>query len=208
MIGSPNIIVFIIFYFSVQLFYFIIIATSHIRGILTNSYIFVGRDSRTKCYYGISINTHTCVCLEVNTHTGTLDYFINDRHLKDRVVNVPKDVYFGVWYFICYLFFLIWKYYNLKQLAIVIILIIIFIFFRFVDILFFIVIKYYLSQKSYHPSSQSTSPRATTRKGRFQSGQPSTFSPKNLMDHLPSPPVQEQQQEERLWFQQKLLEVD
>jgi hypothetical protein len=34
--------------------------------------------------------------LEVNTHMGTLDYFINDKHIKDRVVNVPKDVYFGV----------------------------------------------------------------------------------------------------------------
>jgi hypothetical protein len=45
---------------------------------------------------GIGIPTHTRVCLEVNTHTGTLDYFINDKHIKDRVVNVPKDVYFGV----------------------------------------------------------------------------------------------------------------
>jgi hypothetical protein len=34
--------------------------------------------------------------LEVNTHTKALDYFINDKHIKDRVVNVPKDVYFGV----------------------------------------------------------------------------------------------------------------
>jgi hypothetical protein len=49
---------------------------------------------------GIAIPTHTCVRLEVNTHTGTLDYFINDKHIKDRVVNVPKDVYFGVRYFI------------------------------------------------------------------------------------------------------------
>jgi hypothetical protein len=31
-----------------------------------------------------------------NTHTGTLDYFINDKYIKDPVVNVPKDVYFGV----------------------------------------------------------------------------------------------------------------
>jgi pantoate kinase len=45
---------------------------------------------------GIGIVTHTRVCLEVSTHTGTLDYFINDKHIKDRVVNVPKDVYFGV----------------------------------------------------------------------------------------------------------------
>jgi hypothetical protein len=45
---------------------------------------------------GIAIPTHTRVCLEVNTHMGILDYFINDKHIKDRVVNVPKDVYFGV----------------------------------------------------------------------------------------------------------------
>jgi hypothetical protein len=31
---------------------------------------------------------------------GTLDYFMSDKHIKDRVVNVPKDLYFGVWYFI------------------------------------------------------------------------------------------------------------
>jgi hypothetical protein len=54
----------------------------------------VGKDY--KPYTGIGIPTHTCVCLEVNTHTGTLDYFINNKHIKDRVVNVPKDVYFGV----------------------------------------------------------------------------------------------------------------
>jgi hypothetical protein len=45
---------------------------------------------------GIGIPTHSRVCLEVNAHKGTLDYFINDKHIKDRVVNVPKDVYFGV----------------------------------------------------------------------------------------------------------------
>jgi hypothetical protein len=45
---------------------------------------------------GIGIPTHTRVYLEVNTHTGTLDYFINDKHIKYRVVNVPKEVYFGV----------------------------------------------------------------------------------------------------------------
>jgi hypothetical protein len=45
---------------------------------------------------GIGIFIYICVCLEVNTYTGTLDYFINDRHIKDCVVNVPKDVYFGV----------------------------------------------------------------------------------------------------------------
>jgi hypothetical protein len=44
----------------------------------------------------IAIATHTHVCLEVNTHIGKLDYFINDKHIKDRVVNVSKDVYFGV----------------------------------------------------------------------------------------------------------------
>jgi hypothetical protein len=49
-----------------------------------------------KCSAGIGIPTHSRVCLEVNTHTGTLDYFINDKHIKVRVVNVPKDVYFGV----------------------------------------------------------------------------------------------------------------
>jgi hypothetical protein len=49
-----------------------------------------------KPYTGIGIPTHTRVCLEVNTHTGTLDYFINDKHIKYRVVNIPKDVYFGV----------------------------------------------------------------------------------------------------------------
>jgi hypothetical protein len=45
---------------------------------------------------GIGIPTHSRVCLEVNTHTRTLDYFINDEHIKDRVVNLPKDVYFGI----------------------------------------------------------------------------------------------------------------
>jgi hypothetical protein len=54
----------------------------------------VGKDHKPDT--GISIGTHTRVCLEVNTHTKTLDYFINDKHIKDRVVNVPKDVYFGV----------------------------------------------------------------------------------------------------------------
>jgi hypothetical protein len=45
---------------------------------------------------GIGIPAHSCVCLEVNTHTKTLYYFINNKHIKGRVVNVPKDVYFGV----------------------------------------------------------------------------------------------------------------
>jgi hypothetical protein len=60
----------------------------------SDSRIFVGKDF--KPFTGISIRTNSRVCLEVNTHTGTLDYFINDKHIKDRVVNVPKDVYFGV----------------------------------------------------------------------------------------------------------------
>jgi hypothetical protein len=54
----------------------------------------VGKDDKPPI--GIGIPTYTRVGLEVNTHTGTLDYFINDKHVKDRVVNVPKDVYFGV----------------------------------------------------------------------------------------------------------------
>jgi hypothetical protein len=49
-----------------------------------------------KPFTGIGIGTHTCVCLEVNTFTGTLDYFINGMNIKDHVINVPKDVYFGV----------------------------------------------------------------------------------------------------------------
>jgi hypothetical protein len=61
----------------------------------------VGKDSKLST--DIAIPTHTGICLKVNTHTGTLDYFINNKCIKDRVVNVPKDVYFGVWYFICYL---------------------------------------------------------------------------------------------------------
>jgi hypothetical protein len=87
MIASTIIIVFINFYF-----YSNIIATSHIEGYVFNSQIWVGKDS--KPYTGIGIPTHTRVCLEVNT--GTLDYFINDKHIKNRIVNVPKDVYFGV----------------------------------------------------------------------------------------------------------------
>jgi hypothetical protein len=54
----------------------------------------VGEDGKLDTDIGIA--THTRICLEVNTHTGTLDYFINDEYIKDRVVNVPKDVYFGV----------------------------------------------------------------------------------------------------------------
>jgi hypothetical protein len=54
----------------------------------------VGEDD--KPYTDIGIPTHTRDSLEMNTHTGTLDYFINDKDIKDRVVKVPKDVYFGV----------------------------------------------------------------------------------------------------------------
>jgi hypothetical protein len=94
MVVSDVIIVFIIFCFSAQLLYFIIIANSHIKENNPNSCINVSRYS--KPCTGIAIPTHTRVCLEVNTHTEILDYFINDEHIKDRVVNVPKDVYFGV----------------------------------------------------------------------------------------------------------------
>jgi hypothetical protein len=88
------------------LFYFIIIATSHIRGNNSNSCVYMGNNC--KPWTEISILTQTCVYLEVNTHTGTLYYFINDKHYKDRAVNVPKDVYFEVWYFIRYLFLFIY----------------------------------------------------------------------------------------------------
>jgi hypothetical protein len=42
------------------------------------------------------LNAHTRVCLEVNRHTKTLDYFMNDKRFKNHVENVPKDVYFRV----------------------------------------------------------------------------------------------------------------
>jgi hypothetical protein len=45
---------------------------------------------------GIGIGTHTHVCLEVKIHMGKLDYFINYKHIKNRVVNVPINVYVGV----------------------------------------------------------------------------------------------------------------
>jgi hypothetical protein len=54
----------------------------------------VGEDDKPSI--GVGIGTGSRVCLEVNTHTGILDYFINEKHIKDHVVNVPKDVYFGV----------------------------------------------------------------------------------------------------------------
>jgi hypothetical protein len=50
----------------------------------------------TKPYTGIGIGTDSGVSLEVSTPTGTLNYFMDDKRIKDRVVNVPKDVYFGV----------------------------------------------------------------------------------------------------------------
>jgi hypothetical protein len=63
-------------------------------GDIFNSRIYVGENP--KPWTGIGISTHTRVCLEMNTHTGTLHYFINDKYIEDCVVNVPKDVYFGV----------------------------------------------------------------------------------------------------------------
>jgi hypothetical protein len=60
----------------------------------SNSRIWLGKNE--KPYTRIGIPTDSRVCLEVNTHTRILDYFINDKHIKYRVVNVPKDVYFGV----------------------------------------------------------------------------------------------------------------
>jgi hypothetical protein len=67
-----------------------------------NSFIMVGKYH--KLYTGISIITHNPVCLEVNTHTGTLDYFMNDKHIKDGVVNVPKMyiLEFHILFFICF----------------------------------------------------------------------------------------------------------
>jgi hypothetical protein len=83
-------------FFTFRFNYFIlfVIATSHIKGDNGHSGICVGKE--VKSLSGIGIPTHTRVCLEVNTHTGTLDFFMNDKHIEDRVVNVPKDVYFGV----------------------------------------------------------------------------------------------------------------
>jgi hypothetical protein len=54
----------------------------------------VGKDDKPLTGFGIPNRTR--VCLEVNTRMGILDYFVNDKHIKDCVVNVPKDVYFGV----------------------------------------------------------------------------------------------------------------
>jgi hypothetical protein len=76
--------------------YFIFAATSHIIGDNSNSGIYVGTNFKSST--SIAIPTHTRVCLELNTHTRRLDYyyFMNNKYIKDRVVNVPKDVYFGV----------------------------------------------------------------------------------------------------------------
>jgi hypothetical protein len=63
-------------------------------GDKSNSWIYVSKNFKPSTL--IATGTDTCVCLEVNTHTETLDYFVNDKHIKDRIVNVPKDVYFGV----------------------------------------------------------------------------------------------------------------
>jgi hypothetical protein len=64
----------------------------------------VGKDY--KPWTGIGIPTHSRVCLEVNTHTGTLDYFINEKRIKDRVVNIPKmyisefDILFIIYFYL------------------------------------------------------------------------------------------------------------
>jgi hypothetical protein len=42
-----------------------------------------------KPWTGIAIGTDSSVCL-------ALDYFMNDKNIEDRVVNVPKGAYFGV----------------------------------------------------------------------------------------------------------------
>jgi hypothetical protein len=60
----------------------------------SNSKILVGKNDKLSTSIGIP--THSRVCLEANTHTGTINYFISDKHIKDRVVSVPKDVYIGI----------------------------------------------------------------------------------------------------------------
>jgi hypothetical protein len=92
-------------FFFIVIILFFVIATFHIVGWNFCSYVWVGKSDNS--YTTVGIPTHTRVCLEVNTHTGTLDYFINNKHIKDRVVNVPKDVYFGVWNIICYFYLFI-----------------------------------------------------------------------------------------------------
>jgi hypothetical protein len=77
-----------------KFFILFVVVIFNIVGNNCKSWKFVGKGDKSNT--GIGIPTHTHVYLEVNTHTGTLDYFINDKHIKDRVVSVPKDVYFGV----------------------------------------------------------------------------------------------------------------
>jgi hypothetical protein len=62
-----------------------------------------------KPHTNIGIPKNARVSLEVNTVDQTLDFFIDDKHFEQRVVNVPKDVYFGVWliFFSVYLYLLI-----------------------------------------------------------------------------------------------------
>jgi hypothetical protein len=55
---------------------------------------------------GFGIGTNTRACLEMNTHMGTLDYFIKDNYIKGRVVNVLKGMEFDI-LFIIYFYLLI-----------------------------------------------------------------------------------------------------
>jgi hypothetical protein len=52
-----------------------------------------------KPFTDIGIITHTGVCLEMNTHTKTLDYFINDKHVKDCVVS-EFDILFVTYFYL------------------------------------------------------------------------------------------------------------
>jgi hypothetical protein len=67
-----------------------VIPTSSIWGNNSYSGIWVGKED--KFLTGIYIGIYSGVCLEV----GTLDYFMNDKYIKDYVVNILKDAYFGV----------------------------------------------------------------------------------------------------------------
>jgi hypothetical protein len=84
MIVSGIITVFIIFYFCVYVLYFIIVANSHVCGSNSNSRIRMGRIYKPL--------------------TGMLKYFINDKHFKDRIVNVPKMCIseFEILFFSCF----------------------------------------------------------------------------------------------------------
>jgi hypothetical protein len=82
-------------FFTFPFNYFILLLQQHpIYGVITPIHGYVGKSDKPST--GIGTPTHTRVCFKVNTHTGTLDYLINGKHIKDRIVNVPKDVYFGV----------------------------------------------------------------------------------------------------------------